>query len=282
MSDQMDKHSRKEYLITNPINLTEVGKFEITKETAIYITALLAVALFAFGFLFTALYAFFTGKTSLSGDFSIESGLIAGFIFIFTIIFHESIHGFFIGVYGGTPRYGMGTVHKILPYLYTTTDTRFRRNQFIIISLSPLLVITLACIILMAAFPVFAQWMLIPLIINSAGAVADLWMSLVSLRYPKNVLVEDNTIGLTFYGEENDGPINISINSLVRNFVIGSTITFIVIFLLNLIYQMSIYFSTGKMEMHLSFVQLLPICGLIGLVYSIVKSTKTKSIYGPV
>jgi len=282
MSDKFDKHSRNDYFAINPINFKEVGKFEITKEIAISITALLVVALFVFGFLFTALYALFTGKTSISGDFSMEVGLIAAFIFIFTMIFHELIHGFFIAIYGGTPRYGMGIAHRILPYFYATTDMRFRRNQFIIISLSPLFVITLASIILMVAFPVFAQWMLIPLIINSAGAVGDLWMSLISLRYPKNVLVEDNIIGLTFYGEETDNPINISINSLAWNFFKGSGIAFIAIFLLNLIFQIYMFFSTGKMALHFSFAQLFPVCGFIGLVYSIVKSTKTRSIYGSI
>lgn len=276
MSTISDEHVRNKDAVNNPINYKEVGKFEITKKIAINMIALLAVGLIVFGFLFTAIYTLITGNTTISGDFSPESILVATFLFIFTVIFHELIHGLFISIYGGTPRYGWEIAHKILPYFYATTDTRFQRNQFAVISISPLFVISLVCIILMVAFPVFAQWMLIPLILNSTGAVCDLWMTIISLRYPKNVLVQDNIIDLTFYGMQSDNTTNISINSLTWNFLKGSTIAFTVIIILNLIFQFYIFFNTGKTALHISFVQLLPVCGFIGLVYSIIKSTRSK------
>lgn len=282
MSNGFDRHLRNKDAVNNLINYKEVGKFEVTKEIAINMTALLAVGLIVFGLLFTAFYTLITGKTTISGDLSPESSIIAMFLFIFTVIFHEFIHGLFISIYGGTPRYGWGIAHKILPYLYATTNTRFLRNQFVVISLSPLVVISLASMILMVAFPVFAQWMLIPLIINSAGAVGDLWMAIISLRYPKNVLVEDNIIDLTFYGMQSDNPTNISINNLTWNFLKGSTMAFTAIILLNIIFQFYIFFKTGKMALHFSFVQLLPVCGFIGLFYSIIKSTRTKNIHGSI
>jgi hypothetical protein len=112
--------------------------------------------------------------------------------------------------YGGKPRYGAGIAYFILPYLYTTTKTVFLRNQFIVISIAPLVVISLVGIGLMAAFPSIAHWIFIPFVLNASGAVGDLWVTRNVLRYPKHVLLEDRKTGLIIYGKETDKPMNIS------------------------------------------------------------------------
>lgn len=40
------------------------------------------------------------------------------------ILPHEPVHGLAIRYYGGTPRYGVGLVHFVLPYASATTATR--------------------------------------------------------------------------------------------------------------------------------------------------------------
>ena len=113
-------------------------------------------------------------------------------------------------LYGGKPRYGAGIAHYILPYLYTTTKTRFLRNQFIAIAIAPLVVISLVGICLMAALPSIAHWIFIPLVLNASGAVGDLWVIRNVLRYPKHVLLEDRKTGLIIYGKETDKTLNIT------------------------------------------------------------------------
>lgn len=56
MSNGFDGHLRNKDAVNNLINNKEVGKFEVTKEIAINMTALLAVGLIVFGLLFTAFY----------------------------------------------------------------------------------------------------------------------------------------------------------------------------------------------------------------------------------
>lgn len=69
------------------------------------------------------------------------------------IIFpHEWLHGAAIRYYGGEPRYGVGVSHFILPYAYATTDHRFTRDQFLVVLLTPLVVVTLVGVPLMIAF----------------------------------------------------------------------------------------------------------------------------------
>jgi hypothetical protein len=115
-----------------------------------------------------------------------------------------------MSIYGGKPRYGAGIAHYIVPYFYTTTKTRFLRNQFIVIAIAPLVVISLVGIGLMTAFPSIAHWIFIPLVLNASGAVGDLWVTRNVLRYPEHVSLEDQKSGLIIYGKETDKPMNIS------------------------------------------------------------------------
>ncbi|NOR78218.1 MAG: hypothetical protein GQ523_07330 [Methanophagales archaeon] len=161
-------------------------------------------------FFFAALYTLVTEKVGFNFDFTSGTILISVALVIGTFVLHELIHGLFMLLYGGKPRYGAGIARYILPYLYTTTKTRFLRNQFIAIAIAPLVVISLVGIGLMAALPSIAHWIFIPLVLNASGAVGDLWVIRNVLRYPKHVLLEDRKTGLIIYGKETDKTLNIT------------------------------------------------------------------------
>ncbi|RJS71772.1 DUF3267 domain-containing protein, partial [ANME-2 cluster archaeon] len=186
----------------------EIGKLEMTKEVVYTLNGMGLLALFAFGFLFTSLYTLFTGKIDLnytSGTILSSVALVIG-----TFVLHELIHGAFMSKYGGKPSYGAGIAHYILPYFYATTKTVFTRNQFIVIAIAPLVVISLVAIGIMAAFPSIAHWMLIPFILNGSGAVGDMWVIRNVLRCPKHVFLEDQKNGLIIYGKKTDKHMFIS------------------------------------------------------------------------
>ncbi|KAF5421446.1 MAG: putative zincin peptidase [Candidatus Methanocomedens sp.] len=186
----------------------ELGKLEMTKEVVYTLNGMGLLAFFAFGFFFMSLYTLFTGNIG----FNFTSGpiLISVALFIGTLVLHELIHGAFMSKYGGKPSYGAGIAYFILPYLYATTKTIFTRNQFIVIAIAPLVVISLVVIGIMAAFPSIAHWMIIPFVINGSGAVGDMWVTRNVLRYPKHVLVEDQKNELLIYGKETDKPMDMS------------------------------------------------------------------------
>jgi len=205
-----------------PFNLDgrkELGKLEMSKEVVVTLIGMGTLALFAFGFFFTGLYTLFTGKAGFNFNFDFTGGtiLISVTLFIGTVILHELIHGVFMSKYGGKPRYGAGIAY-ILPYFYATTKTAFLRNQFIVIAIAPLIVISLVSIGLMAALPSLVQWLFIPFVVNASGAVGDLWVIRNVLRYPKHVLLEDQKTGLIIYGKETDKPMNISTTGFCSRF----------------------------------------------------------------
>lgn len=157
---------------------------------------------------FAWLYDVFTDSSLATQviTFDGSEGLLDLLVFIVlmaAIIFpHEFVHELAIRYFGGTPRYGVGFAHFVLPYAYATTDHRFTRNQFIVVALAPLVVLTLIGGILMTVFQ--WAWLIVPLAANAGGAVGDLWMVLTLLSYPAHVRIEDSTTGFRIIGCEDD------------------------------------------------------------------------------
>jgi hypothetical protein len=118
---------------------------------------------------------------------------------------HELVHGLAIRWVGHEPRYGakyarLGPVSVPLVLYATADDAFFRRDQFIVVALAPLVGITLGGMLLMIVLPDFLGYYIgIALIINGAGAIGDLWMTAVTLRYPASALVRDEADSIRIY-----------------------------------------------------------------------------------
>ena len=115
---------------------------------------------------------------------------IIGYILILPI--HELIHAAAFVLWGGKPYFGVR-----LPYaLYCGAKNQlFHRNQYFVVGLAPLVVITLAGIIFILISPVLASYTLFALIGNFSGAVGDIWVVRKLLRRPRSILVEDTEAG---------------------------------------------------------------------------------------
>jgi hypothetical protein len=135
---------------------------------------------------------------------------------------HEWLHGLAIRYYGGTPRYGVGVSHFVMPYAYATTDHRFGRNQFAVVLLAPLVGISLVGVPLMALTG--WGWLVLPLAANAGGAVVDCWMLLTVLGYPAHVTVEDHETGVRILGRPGDSAPDLSVPALVWDAVTGAAV----------------------------------------------------------
>lgn len=165
----------------------------------------------------------FVVRTTVFGWWNQALSLLL-FAVLTTIIIlpHELLHGLAISYFGGTPRYGAEIAYFVLPYAYATTDTRFTRNQFIVIALAPLVGLTVIGVPLMIAFE--WSWLVVPLAANAGGAVGDLWMVLTLLGYPSHVRVEDSTTGMRILGRKNDQRIGHSVTAFAWDAVTGAAV----------------------------------------------------------
>jgi hypothetical protein len=204
---------------------TPLETFTVSRQTAIEWTGLGTAGFVVALFVLSGIYAAVTGQVDLSISLDADNlgqtavgGLLVLVLSVGTIVVHELLHGAAMKYYGGKPRYGAGVAHFVLPYAYATTDTEFTRNQFIVVALTPLVVITAVGVPLMLLVGLPA--LIVPLALNIGGAVGDLWMVRVLLRYPADVDVADDVTGLRVFGDAEDAPVD-SPRTVLRSSLVG-------------------------------------------------------------
>jgi hypothetical protein len=122
-----------------------------------------------------------------------------GFVLLIVVLpLHEWIHGLTIRWMKHKPRYGIinAKINRFIQIpmaLYATADgAYFPRNQFIVIALAPLIVITLLGMLLILLTPgSMVFYIVIGAALNIGGAIGDVWMTVIVLRYPPTALVQD-------------------------------------------------------------------------------------------
>lgn len=115
------------------------------------------------------------------------------------LLVHEWVHGITMQAYGARPKYGI--IWKGLMFYASAPGYAFRRNQYLVVALAPLVVLSLlAClgILLLAGSPIV--WMMpVYAVTNGGGSIGDLWMSLMILRYPSHAYVVDERDGMRIF-----------------------------------------------------------------------------------
>lgn len=129
---------------------------------------------------------------ALSGAVSVIVGIIG------VLIVHEGLHGVAILAFGHRARFGAKLSQGVL---YATADNAyFRRDEFLVVALTPLVVITLVALVGIAIGNDALAWALaLWATINAAGAIGDLWSSGYCLRYPASALVKDEGDGFRVF-----------------------------------------------------------------------------------
>ena len=115
-----------------------------------------------------------------------------------TLVLHEALHGLAMYAYGARPKFGV-LLQGMMLYA-TAPGYAFRRNEYIVVILAPLVTLSLAAFIGAAAAPMQAAVIIaVCATINGAGAVGDLWIMSIVLRYPKQAYVIDERDGMRVF-----------------------------------------------------------------------------------
>ncbi|MGI6175555.1 MAG: DUF3267 domain-containing protein [Christensenellales bacterium] len=113
------------------------------------------------------------------------------------ICLHELIHGVFIKHYSGEkPQYGFKGF-----YAYAGSDKAyFDRKSYIVIALAPVILLGLLLLVLNLLLPARWFWMVYWIqALNISGAAGDLYVTRLIMHMPRNVLVQDTGVSMTFY-----------------------------------------------------------------------------------
>jgi hypothetical protein len=106
------------------------------------------------------------------------------------LLVHEGLHGFFFWYFTRErPKFAF----KVFYAYAALPDWYLPRRQYLISALAPLVGITLLGVLGLALLPGWADPPLIwLLVLNTSGAVGDLWVALALLRAPAGVLGKDS------------------------------------------------------------------------------------------
>lgn len=183
-----------------PDNYQEVLYWRITGQPVrmIALNILGIFLLVVFSWIFSALAASL-GRLPSYFDFNLLSlGMIILGILL-TLILHELTHGMVMRVFGARPQYGV--LWKQLMFYATSPGFAYRRNDYVIIALAPLLFISALVVLGMWLFQgtLWVALLVICGVVNASGAVGDMWITAIILRYATTAYVIDERDGMRVF-----------------------------------------------------------------------------------
>lgn len=123
---------------------------------------------------------------------------------ILVIALHEFVHAVAMQAFGAKPKYGFW--RKGLMFYVKAPGHAFKRDQYVIILLSPLvgLSVLAVCGILIQPGTSIVWLLAIWAIINASAASGDLWITAIVLRYPSYAKVVDERDGMRILLPQSD------------------------------------------------------------------------------
>ena len=139
------------------------------------------------------------GNTSITLPFQLIVDAIVALVLVMLI--HELVHGVFFWRFAGKrPTFG---IKGLYVYVAAPPEVYFPRNQYLIVGIAPLVLLTLVGLLLMIIVPVIVVPIFMLFIaLNAAGAAGDLLMFAWLLSYSPDTLMQDSGTSVIVYGPE--------------------------------------------------------------------------------
>lgn len=190
---------------TLPHNYEQDSTIDLAKDKTLIINLTIAslVLFFIFGILFMVLASVLSPASARSGNIIITLPTLLVAIVVVTaivlliMVIHELIHGLFFWIFTRSkPKYGFKGL-----YAYAAAPEWYiPRNQFLVIGLAPLIILTLLGLVLFRFLPPLGIFIdVFGMTLNAAGAVGDIFIVALLLRKPASYLFRDFGTGITLY-----------------------------------------------------------------------------------
>ncbi|MGD1821239.1 MAG: DUF3267 domain-containing protein [Pleomorphochaeta sp.] len=175
--------------------------YELPKEYQIYKTIDLNkkkyLILFNLFVILVSLIIFSTFKINSCPLFSIRSFIVLAIGIYLSIIIHELIHGIFIWLFSKKR-----AKYKI-SFFYASAgakDRYFDKYSYIIIAIAPLIILSFLLFILLYSLPLeYYNSILLILALSASGSIGDIYMTIITLLCPDNILINDSGEIMHFY-----------------------------------------------------------------------------------
>jgi hypothetical protein len=195
-----DKNNNVPSSGTLPDGYEEVLYWTITENIKrVIFLQILSIPLCVFSVLVFFGLAFRLGELPSSLTFGLGEIVITIVTILVAIVLHELAHGLAMQRFGAQPRYGV--LWKQGMFYATAPGYAFRRNDYIQIALAPFVLLSVLAIlgIWLLSGTFWVALLAIGGIMNATGAVGDLWITAIVLRYPATAYVIDEKDGIRVF-----------------------------------------------------------------------------------
>ena len=169
------------------------------KPIRVIVSQLLALLAFIlFGLIFS-IVAVSLGKLPSQFEFGLgEMGSVLLGILL-ALGLHELTHGLVMQLFGAKPEYGI--LWKGLMLYATSPGYAYHRNNYVVILLAPFVVLTTLVILGIWLLQGTAWVALLAIcgVFNASGAVGDIWIATIVLKYPTTAYVMDERDGVRVF-----------------------------------------------------------------------------------
>ena len=185
---------------TLPNGYQEVLYYRLNKPIRAIVLQVLSIPLFVvFGLIFLNI-AIGLGKLPSHVQIGLTEMILLFAGILLTLVLHELTHGVVMQMFGAKPRYGV--LWKQAMFYATTPGYAYRRNDYLLVTLAPLFILSILVILGMWLAQGNAFWVALLAIcgaINAIGAIGDLWIAIIVLRYSPTAYVMDERDGVRVF-----------------------------------------------------------------------------------
>jgi hypothetical protein len=186
--------------LTIPEGYQEDLHWRVTEEPGrVILIQILGVILFIlFGVVFSYLAVRLGKMPQVEKIYLIEIGSI--FVAsLLVVVLHELIHGWVMQMFGAKPEYGI--LWKSMMFFTTSPGYAYPRNQYVVVALAPFVLISILFIlgIWLLQGTLWVALLGICGTINASGAVGDMWITAIVLRYAPHALIVDERDGIRVF-----------------------------------------------------------------------------------
>ena len=184
---------------TLPNGYREVLYYRLNKPIRIIVLQILSIPLFVvFGLIFLNI-AIGLGKLPSRLQIGLTEMILLLVGTLLTLVLHELTHGVVMQMFGAKPRYGV--LWKQAMFYATTPGYAYRRNDYLLIALAPLFILSILVILGMWLMQ-GTLWVALLAIcgtINASGAIGDILIAIIVLRYTSTAFVMDERDGVCVF-----------------------------------------------------------------------------------
>jgi sterol desaturase/sphingolipid hydroxylase (fatty acid hydroxylase superfamily) len=169
------------------------------KRSRVITLNILGVLLFViFGLIFSSL-AVSLGKLPSQGEYGLSEIGLAFVGILLTFVLHELTHGLVMRIFGARPKYGI--LWKGMMFYATSPGYAYHRNNYVVIALAPFVFISILVVLGMWLLQGTLWVALLGIcgIINASGAIGDMGITRIVLRYATTAFIMDERDGIRVF-----------------------------------------------------------------------------------